>query len=72
MKDIIILYLDKFKKKFLVYKEKELYDMELPLQYVEDGRNLYLDDLKEKWEIKEVKSTNNELTIKFKLVFRKK
>ncbi len=46
--------------------------MELPLQYVEDGRNLYLDDLKEKWEIKEVKSTNNELTIKFKLVFRKK
>jgi hypothetical protein len=72
MKDIIILYLDKFKKKFLVYKEKELYDMELPLEYIEDGRNMYLNDLKEKWEIKEVKSTKNELTIKFKLVFRKK
>ena len=71
MKDIIILYLDKFKKKFLVYKETELYDMELPLEYVDDGRNMYLDDLKEKWEIKEVKSTKNELTIKFKLVFRK-
>jgi hypothetical protein len=71
MKDIIILYLDKFKKKFLVYKETELYDMELPLEYVDDGRNMYLDDLKEKWEIKEVKSTKNELTIKFKLVLRK-
>jgi len=71
MKDIIILYLDKFKKKFLVYKETELYDMKLPLEYVDDGRNMYLDDLKEKWEIKEVKSTKNELTIKFKLVFRK-
>lgn len=71
MKDIIILYLDKFKKKFLVYKEKELYNMELPLEYIEDGRNMYLNDLKEKWEIKEVKSTKNELTIKFKLVFRK-
>jgi phage-related protein len=71
MKDIIILYLDKFKKKFLVYKETELYDMELPLEYVDDGRNMYLGDLKEKWEIKEVKSTKNELTIKFKLVFRK-
>jgi len=71
MKDIIILYLDKFKKKFLVYKETELYDMKLPLEYVDDGRNMYLDDLKEKWEIKEVKSTKNELTIKFKLVLRK-
>jgi hypothetical protein len=32
---------------------------------------LYLDTLKEKWEIKEVNSSKNELTLKFKLIVRK-
>jgi hypothetical protein len=72
MKDKIILYLDSSKKHFLVYDEKSLFEKEMPLEFVDDGRNLYLNELKEKWEINDVKSTKNKLTIEFKLMFRKK
>ena len=71
-RDKVLIYLEKGNKKnFLVYDEKNLLDLKLPVKYVNGGTNLYLDTLKEKWEIKEVKTSNNELTLKFKLVLRK-
>lgn len=71
-RDKVLIYLEKGNKKnFLVYDEKDLLDLKLPVEYVDNGTNLYLDTLKEKWEIKEVKTSNNELTLKFKLVLRK-
>ena len=71
-RDKILLYLEKNNKKnFLVYEEQKLLDLKLPIEYIDDGTNKYLDTLKEKWEIKEVKRSTNELTLKFKLVLRK-
>jgi hypothetical protein len=70
-RDKILIYLDKKGKNFLVYEEKDLLDNKKPVEYVDNGTNLYLDTLKEKWEIKEVKSSKNELTLKFKLIVRK-
>jgi len=71
-RDKILLYLDKLNKKnILVYKEEDLLDLKLPIEYIDNGTNLYLDTLKEKWEIKEVKSSKNELTLKFKMILRK-
>lgn len=71
-RDKVLLYLEKDNKKnFLVYDEKDLLDLKLPVKYVNDGTNLYLDTLKEKWEIKEVKTSENELTLKFKMILRK-
>ena len=70
-RDKILLYLEKNNKKnFLVYEEQKLLDLKLPIEYIDDGTNKYLDTLKEKWEIKEVKRSTNELTLKFKMVFR--
>ena len=70
-RDKILLYLEKGNKKnFLVYKEQDLLDLKLPIVYIDNGTNMYLDTLKEKWEIKEVKRSTNELTLKFKMVFR--
>ena len=70
-RDKVLLYLDRKRKNFLVYDEKDLLDLKLPVEYIDNGTNLYLDTLTEKWEIKEVKSSKNELTLKFKLVLRK-
>lgn len=71
-RDKVLLYLEKGNKKnFLVYDEKNLLDLKLPVEYVDNGTNLYLDTLKEKWEIKEVKTSENELTLKFKMILRK-
>ena len=70
-KSKILLYLDNKGKNFLVYEEKDLLDLKLPVEYIDNGTNLYLDTLKEKWEIKEVKSSKNELTLKFKMILRK-
>jgi hypothetical protein len=70
-RDKVLLYLDRKGKNFLVYDEKDLLDLKLPVDYIDNGTNLYLDTLTEKWEIKEVKSSKNELTLKFKLVLRK-
>ena len=71
-RDKALLYLEKDNKKnFLVYDENDLLDLKLPVEYIDNGTNLYLDTLTEKWEIKEVKSSKNELTLKFKLVLRK-
>lgn len=71
-RDKVLLYLEKGNKKnCLVYEEKDLLDLKLPVEYIDNGTNLYLDTLTEKWEIKEVKSSKNELTLKFKLVLRK-
>jgi len=70
-RDKILLYLDNKGKNFLVYEEKDLPDLKLPVEYIDNGTNLYLDTLKEKWEIKEVKSSKNELTLKFKMILRK-
>lgn len=71
-RDKVLLYLEKDNKKnFLVYDEKDLLDLKLPVKYVDNGTNLYLDTLKEKWEIKEVKTSENELTLKFKMILRK-
>ncbi len=70
-RDTILLYLDNKGKNFLVYDEKDLIDLKLPVEYIDNGTNLYLDTLKEKWEIKEVKSSKNELTLKFKMILRK-
>jgi len=70
-RDKILLYLDNKGKNFLVYEEKDLLDLKLPVEYIDNGTNLYLDTLKEKWEIKEVKSSTNELTLKFKMILRK-
>ena len=70
-RDKILIYLDKKGKNFLVYDEKDLLDNKKPVEYVDNGTNLYLDTLKEKWEIKEVNSSKNELTLKFKLIVRK-
>ena len=71
-RDKILLYLEKGNKKnFLVYKEQDLLDLKLPIEYIDNGTNLYLDTLKEKWEIKEVKTSTNELTLKFKMILRK-
>jgi len=71
-RDKVLLYLEKGNKKnFLVYDEKNLLDLKLPVEYVNGGTNLYLDTLKEKWEIKEVKTSENELTLKFKMILRK-
>ena len=72
-RDKILLYLDKLNKKnILVYEEKNLLDLKLPIEYIDNGTitNLILETLKEKWEIKEVKTSTNELTLKFKMVFR--
>ena len=70
-RDKILLYLEKNNKKnFLVYEEQKLLDLKLPIEYIDNGKNMYLDTLKEKWEIKEVKRSTNELTLKFKMVFR--
>ena len=72
-KNKILLYLDKLNKKnFLVYEEKDLLDLKLPIEYIDNGKNMYLDTLKEKWEIKEVKKSTNELTLKFSMILRKK
>ena len=72
-KNKILLYLDKLNKKnFLVYQEKDLLDLKLPIEYIDNGKNMYLDTLKEKWEIKEVKKSTNELTLKFSMILRKK
>ena len=70
-RDKVLLYLDRKRKNFLVYDGKDLLDLKLPVEYIDNGTNLYLDTLTEKWEIKEVKSSKNELTLKFKLVLRK-
>ena len=70
-RDKVLLYLDRKGKNFLVYDEKDLLDLKLPVEYIDNGTNLYLDTLTEKWEIKEVKRSTNELTLKFKLVLRK-
>lgn len=70
IRDKILLYLDKTKKIFLVYNETDLLKGESPVEYIDNGTNLYLDTLKEKWEIKEVKTSKNELTLKFKLIKR--
>ena len=71
-RDKVLLYLEKDNKKnFLVYEEKDLLDLKLPIEYIDNGKNMYLDTLKEKWKIIEVKSSKNELTLKFKLVLRK-
>ena len=71
-RDKILLYLEKDNKKnFLVYEEKDLLGLKLPVEYIDNGTNLYLDTLKEKWEIKEVKTSTNELTLKFKMILRK-
>ena len=70
-RDKVLLYLDSKGKNFLVYDEKDLLDLKLPVEYIDNGTNLYLDTLTEKWEIKEVKRSTNELTLKFKLVLRK-
>lgn len=70
-RDKILLYLEKGNKKnCLVYEEKDLLDLKLPIEYIDNGTNMYLDTLKEKWEIKEVKTSTNELTLKFKMIFR--
>lgn len=70
-RDKILLYLEKGNKKnFLVYKEQDLLDLKLPIEYIDNGTNMYLDTLKEKWKIIEVKTSKNELTLKFKMVFR--
>ena len=70
-RDKILLYLEKGNKKnFLVYKEQDLLDLKLPIEYIDNDTNMYLDTLKEKWEIKEVKTSTNELTLKFKMIFR--
>ena len=70
-RDKILLYLEKGNKKnCLVYEEKDLLDLKLPIKYIDNGTNMYLDTLKEKWEIKEVKTSTNELTLKFKMIFR--
>jgi len=73
-RDKILLYLDNKGKNFLVYEEKDLLDLKLPVEYIDNGTitNLILETLKEKWEIKEVKTSTNELTLKFKMVFRNK
>lgn len=70
-RDKVLIYLDRKRKNFLVYDEKDLLDLKLPVEYVDNGTNLYLDTLKEKWEIKEVKTSENELTLKFKMILRK-
>ena len=70
-RDKVLIYLDRKGKNFLVYDEKDLLDLKLPVKYVDNGTNLYLDTLKEKWEIKEVKTSENELTLKFKMILRK-
>lgn len=70
-RDKVLLYLDRKGKNFLVYDENDLLDLKLPVEYIDNGTNLYLDTLTEKWEINEVKSSKNELTLKFKLVLRK-
>lgn len=72
-RDKILLYLDNKGKNFLVYEEKDLLDLKLPVEYIDNGTitNLILETLKEKWEIKEVKSSKNELTLKFKMILRK-
>jgi len=70
-RDKILLYLDNKGKNFLVYEEKDLLDLKLPVEYINNGTNMYLDTLKEKWEIKEVKTSKNELTLKFKMILRK-
>ena len=72
-KNKILLYLDKLNKKnFLVYEEKDLLDLKLPIEYIDNGTNMYLDTLKEKWKIIEVKKSTNELTLKFSMILRKK
>ncbi len=70
-RDKILLYLDKLNRKnILVYKEEDLLDLKLPIEYIDNGTNMYLDTLKEKWKIIEVKKSTNELTLKFQMVFR--
>ena len=72
-RDKILLYLEKDNKKnFLVYEEKDLLDLKLPIEYIDNGTNMYLDTLKEKWKIIEVKRSTNELTLKFSMILRKK
>jgi len=72
-RDKILLYLDNKGKNFLVYEEKDLLDLKLPVEYIDNGTitNSILETLKEKWEIKEVKTSTNELTLKFKMILRK-
>ncbi len=72
-RDKKLLYLDKKGKNFLVYEEKDLLDLKLPIEYIDNGTitNSILETLKEKWEIKEVKTSTNELTLKFKMILRK-
>ena len=72
-RDKVLLYLDRKGKNFLVYDENDLLDLKLPVEYIDNGTitNSILDTLKEKWEIKEVKTSTNELTLKFKMILRK-
>ena len=56
----------------MVYEEKDLLDLKLPIEYIDNGTNMYLDTLKEKWKIIEVKKSTNELTLKFSMILRKK
>lgn len=70
-RDKVLLFLDKDKKNFLVYDEKDLLDKKIPVEYIENGTNKYLDTMKEKWEIQAVKSSKNKLTLEFKLILRK-
>lgn len=70
-RDKILLYLDKKGKHFLVYNEKDLLDIKIPVEYVDNGTNKYIDTVKEKWEIQKVSSSKNKLTLEFKLINRK-
>lgn len=67
----ILLFLDKKGKTFIVYDEKDLPDLKIPIEYVDNGTNKYLDTMKEKWEIQKVNSSKNKLTLEFKLINRK-
>ena len=42
-RDKVLLYLDRKRKNFLVYDEKDLLDLKLPVEYIDNGTNLYLD-----------------------------
>jgi len=70
-KNKILLYLDKKGKHFIVYDEKDLLELKIPVEYVDNGTNKYIDTMKEKWEIQKVNSSKNKLTLEFKLINRK-
>ncbi len=76
-RDKIILYLDKTKRVFIAYDKPEDKDVLMEsVAVVYNKIDIYKDSFKERWvlkEIKETKSTSNELTVtmKFKLNIRK-